>query len=146
MVNQCEDDDSLLSVVCLMRRLQQSIKPLQDEFQAFKKLQQSFQPLINLKKTFPFSNYCSSNQPYKREVYTHVGRVLVGEDLTPQLIKPIASQRPSTLDKMLERKEIYDQVVKESGKGVRRVVLLERAAERAGCSVDSIKRALGNKR
>lgn len=55
------------------------------------------------------------------------------------------NKRPSTLDKMQERLDIYNQVVEEMGAGTHKNVLLREAAKRAGCGIDSIKRALGEK-
>ena len=58
----------------------------------------------------------------------------------------LPNKRPSTDDKDQERREIYQQVIKEMGLYTQKGVLLNEAASRAGCSVDSIKRAIGIKK
>ena len=60
--------------------------------------------------------------------------------------KQSVSKRPSTLDKTQERLEIYNQVVKEKGARTQKSLLLSEAAKRAVCSIDSIKRALREKK
>lgn len=72
---------------------------------------------------------------------SHTEKVEVNKD---EVVSKI-NRRPSTLDKIQERLDIYNQVVKEKGAGTHKNVLLREAAKRAGCGIDSIKRALGEK-
>lgn len=52
----------------------------------------------------------------------------------------------STEDKREELREIYQEMKKDLGRYAAKGLLLSRTAEKAGCSVDSVKRALGDKK
>jgi hypothetical protein len=83
---------------------------------------------------------------YQRTTYSANGAELPPAILLPQETKPPPVKRPSTLEKNTERLKIYEDVVRELGRYAQKSVLLAEAAERAGCGVDSIKRAIGVKK
>ncbi|MFM2317786.1 MAG: hypothetical protein RLZZ215_407 [Pseudomonadota bacterium] len=85
---------------------------------------------------------------YQKVSYQANAQIIQPEYLTPQLTgsPSLPQPRPSIGDKQQERREIYEQVVRDLGRYAQKGLLVAEAAKRAHCSEKTMRAAIKGKK
>ncbi|WP_028487519.1 hypothetical protein [Thiothrix lacustris] len=128
-------------------RISEKLKPFRELSERIERITEPSRRLtLALQPFMAIAPYRHAN--YKANCVPVPEKSLLPQQSKPPTVtpKPPSEKHQSTLDKNAERLKIYEEVVQEFGRYAQRGVLLDEAAKRAGCSVDSIKRAIGIKK